>query len=835
MPISSWFKNRAGQIKEISRVYLSNIRFQTVLVAVTYFITARLSLILDFRETNVSPVWPPSGLAFAAVLLFGPRVWPGIFAGAVLANSIVFLDNMGMPVSDVFFLSFLIATGNTFEALVGIRLFRQLIRGDNPLFRTRDTFIFLGISIVMCLVGAFNGIVWLSLLEYVPWDLFYQIFFTWWSGDVTGVLTVLPVLWAFFPKSRRMGDARSRVVEFSLFLLCAVLSNALVFGGHTGSTHWPLEFTVFPIMIWGSTSFLRQGVGLMTLITAGYAVWGTLHGFGPFGHLPQNEALILVQLLVGMVSLTGMALAATLHERNHFFRELERSKLRFERIFEFSPVAKMIINAKGKIEMFNRQAEQVFGYSRREILGKDYAALLPEMIGTRLNIDRSDLLSLSVPRPLKLERDLFAVRKNGEQIPIELGLIPLEIDNRKHILSSVTDITLRKQSERILKESEARFRSMADHAPVMIWMAGTDAKCHFFNKSWLRFTGRSMNQECGDGWSEGVHPDDLKRCVDTYMSAFKLREKFTMDYRLRRADKTYRWILDSGVPLYSYNGTFEGYIGSCVDVTDLKDAQEVLARDKQTLANLVDEGFKQLSRAQQKLKQHNRLAGLGTLAATVAHELRNPLGVIQLASHNLKRKNKELENNKHLQNIEKKIFESNQIINNLLNYSSIKQPKHDLLNICEILDECVQAVMASVDNSQIHLYKEYPKDLECLIEADPFQIREIFNNILMNAVQSLKDHQGEICLQIMPAADSVSISIMDTGIGIDPADLSEIFQPFFTRKSKGTGLGLAICSELVNLHNGKIEVTSKIGGGTTMTVTLPKKRNHEPNPSYPDH
>jgi len=134
-----------------------------------------------------------------------------------------------------------------------------------------------------------------------------------------------------------------------------------------------------------------------------------------------------------------------------------------------------------------------------------------------------------------------------------------------------------KRSESELRESEDRFRLVADTAPVLIWMSGTDKKCNFFNEGWLKFTGRSIESELGDGWAEGVHPEDLQRCLDTYTQAFDLREEFRMEYRLRRQDGEYRWVLDIGVPRFNQEPSFVGYIGSCVDITDRKLAETALA------------------------------------------------------------------------------------------------------------------------------------------------------------------------------------------------------------------------------------------------------------------
>lgn len=139
--------------------------------------------------------------------------------------------------------------------------------------------------------------------------------------------------------------------------------------------------------------------------------------------------------------------------------------------------------------------------------------------------------------------------------------------------------------------SPEEYALLVEQAPILIWRAGTDALCDYFNHRWLAFTGRTMAQELGNGWAEGVHPDDFQRCLDVYVTAFGRREVFEMEYRLRRHDGVYRWIFDRGVPAYDGSGTFAGYIGSCVDVTERVEAQAALeaAREAQlhTLRGLL--------------------------------------------------------------------------------------------------------------------------------------------------------------------------------------------------------------------------------------------------------
>ena len=245
-------------------------------------------------------------------------------------------------------------------------------------------------------------------------------------------------------------------------------------------------------------------------------------------------------------------------------------------LLETAAQAILTVDAHGRIELVNSTAEKMFGYSREEMLGHPIEMLIPMQLRSVHQHHRADYFLHPHSRPMGIGLDLAGRRKDGSEFPIEVSLSYIEAKTGIVAVSFVTDITERKLAERRLRESEERFRYMADNAPVLVWMSGTDKLCTWFNKPWLDFVGRPMEKEVGNGWTENVHPNDFNDCSRVYMENFDARQPFVMDYRLRRHDGEYRWITDRGVPLFDRAGVFSGYIGSCIDITDRKQAETEL-------------------------------------------------------------------------------------------------------------------------------------------------------------------------------------------------------------------------------------------------------------------
>src|SRR6516165_2024578 len=205
-----------------------------------------------------------------------------------------------------------------------------------------------------------------------------------------------------------------------------------------------------------------------------------------------------------------------------------------------------------RIVLFNAAAEKIFVCPATEAIGSSVERFIPQRFraGHSSRVRRFDESGVT-NRTLHGLGTLWGLRATGEEFPIEASISKVESGGKKLFIAVIRDITERHRAEEAVRESEQRFRLVADTAPVLMWMSDADKLCTYFNKPWLDFTGRSIEGELGNGWAEGVHPDDLERCLDTYKQSFDRHEEFRMEYRLRRYDGEYRWLIDIGVPRFN--------------------------------------------------------------------------------------------------------------------------------------------------------------------------------------------------------------------------------------------------------------------------------------------
>ena len=393
-------------------------------------------------NASSSPVWPPTGLAIAVLLLWGPKLWPGVFLGAFVANSL----NAGTPAT-----SAAIATGNTLEAIVGFLLVRRFARGVQAFDTARTVGIFaISAGLVAPLVSATIGVTSLALAGFVPWDLYSDVWKTWWLGDASGALIVAPlILSAFRPsKPAPVGGVR----ELGGLGLAMSAACAAVFSPAVYSTipPIPLSFTIVPLIVWAGVRFGSRGATGATTLFSVVAVWGTRVGFGPFNSPDVNTALLSLQFSIMVLATTGLALGALVHQRLDAEEEARKAKTaehRFQTIVESAPDAVVIADTQGRIVQVNTQTETMFGYSRAELLKLSIENLIPQSIRDRHNDQRAEFHAATSQRPTGEGMELLGQRKNGGEFPIEVSQSTLQTDTEDMIYRSIHDISERKARE----------------------------------------------------------------------------------------------------------------------------------------------------------------------------------------------------------------------------------------------------------------------------------------------------------------------------------------------------------------------------------------------------
>ncbi|HYJ33880.1 MAG TPA: PAS domain S-box protein [Candidatus Binatia bacterium] len=461
---------------------------------------------------------------------------------------------------------------------------------------------------------------------------------------------------------------------------------------------------------------------------------------------------------------------------------------------------------EGRVTFLNGEAERLTGWTSADARGRP----LPEVFHivneqTRAIVENPVEKALRLGAVVGLANHTVLLARDGSEWPIDDSAAPIIMNGRVFgVVLVFRDVTERKQVEAALRESERRFRLMADAAPVLIWTTGTDMGATWFNKGWLDFVGRPIEREIGAGWLDGIHPEDVPSCRQTYGMAFAAREPFSRTYRLRRHDGEYRWVFDRGVPLYDSSGAFAGYIGSSVDVTE-----SILAEKARRDADRRKDEF----------------------LAILSHELRNPLAPIRMAVGLLRQigpPDPELHELRDI--IERQTSQLSRLLDDLLDVSRIASGKivlrKERIHLGLAIASAVESVRPAVQARNHELAVTMPSDA-IYLDGDLGRLAQVFTNLLHNAVK-YTENGGRIRLWVEREGSDVLVGVRDTGVGIAPEQLGRVFEMFaqvdesLEHSQGGLGVGLSLSRTLVELHGGHIEAHSDgIGHGSEFIVRLP--------------
>lgn len=447
-----------------------------VIAAVTaaYFVTGKLGLRMAFLHASATPVWPPTGIALAAVLLIGYRVWPGIFLGAFLVN----ITTLGSVASTLG-----IATGNTLEAVIGAYLVNKFANGCRAYGRSQDIVkLWFLAAMLSTTVAATFGVTSLCLTGFAAWQNYESIWLTWWLGDATGGFLVASVLIVWSTQQRPRWNPRKALEALVLLLSLSVLG-WIVFQGW-----FPHPYLCLPLLLWAAFRFGPRETASATLLLSGIAIWGTLHGSGPFVEESRNKSLLVLQAFMAVTAVTALVVAALVSDRKRTARALweahdrleqrvaertdalsrvnealhieiderARAEDRFRKLLESAPDAMVIVNEAGQIALVNSQVERIFGYARNELIGQPVEILMPRGVRGIHAAHRENYYADPRVRAMGLSLDLHGTRKDGTEFPVAISLSPIETAEGPVVCAAVRDTSDQKCLEQQLADAARR-------------------------------------------------------------------------------------------------------------------------------------------------------------------------------------------------------------------------------------------------------------------------------------------------------------------------------------------------------------------------------------------
>jgi PAS domain S-box-containing protein len=825
------------------------------LVAV-YILAAKVGFRAAFVAEQVSPVWPPTGLALWAALEFGPRAaLPAIWIGAFVANA---------TTHEPFLVAATIATGNTLEAFAGVWLLRRFGGIDRSLDTLRHVTSFVvAAALGSTVISATIGVMTLCASGLQPWPLFASLWWTWWLGDASGALLVAPVL-----LTMRWWQSHWRtiaVAELTILEAITIGVTVLVFGVRvmplTG--HHPLEYTVFPLVIWAGLRFAHAGAALVSATVSLIAVWGTLNGTGPFSVssvASAHESIILLQIFTAVIATSGLVLGAAIADRGRSER-LRATGHALTAILgtetDLKSAARPMLRAAGETlgwdvgllwQVDDRQQwlDCVDSWHRDprfdDFVHDSRARRFPPGLGLPGRVWSSGrpesiydvVIDPNFPRaPVALHAGLHA----GFAFPIlvgerVLGIMeffarrPAEVDAAVAAFmgavgSQIGQFMERRRAQRELVTSEALNSAIVAAALDCIISIDADGCIVEFNPAASRTFGFNREDVLGRELAEVLiperlrrqHREALQRSVETGEGAILGRR---VEMPALRADGT-ELIVE-------------------IAITKVEDAPRPVftahLRDVTERKRVDEERASLLAREQAaRLEAEHANRAKDQFLATISHELRTPLTAIIGWASMLRTRRFDPDRLEHIhESIYRNADMQAQIVNDLLDVSRIVtgQLRLDLhpTDVCEVARMSLETIRPTAVAKRVQLDSDLPES-PCVVFGDAARLQQVIWNLLSNATK-FTPSGGRVILSVRTVASMIAIEVKDTGAGLSAEALPHVFERFWqadsttTRQHGGLGLGLALVRHLVELHGGEVRAASEgENQGSTFTVSLP--------------
>ena len=894
---------------------------QILALAFVYLLSSQLCNLVGAPSEFGSVIWPPAGISLACLVIFGSRLWLGVFMGAFLAD-LYFIINITPTLTPLsYIIAGIEAVGATLEALAGVWLMKNLAHFPNPLHTEKQIGLFMVCAFLSCFISPTVAMATLTLTNQIPLNVAESHWIDWYLGDFIGMLIFTPLILIWLHRSlyfagRRLAVTTSVLATLMLTVLLVSYEfdeertrlriefekdtqgiNAAVekqLSGHFNSLNAAAslfqsteevnrrEFGAFVRHLFHAFKGI-QALEFSQVVTnlqrSGFESTIRKEGFSDF-HITERDkdknlipaaqrdryvVVNFVEPMKGNEKIFGFDTFSDASRKQTFNQAIDSGKL------TFTPKLTLVQEhgtQSGVLAILpvyrNNMAHNTVEEKRANIqgfivgvfrIGDMLDAALKEINHENLDIQLFDISSYDEPLVLfetheMSERSLNennafnmtlgdrvwqmkisatkAYLENHDELSANhihsnfawhillMGLIitsligsaTLIITGRKMLLEDLIKIRTAE-----LAKSEENFRTMADATPVLIWQADRDAICFWFNQVWLDFVGRSLEEEVGEGWLVGVHPEDIEHCFDIYHINYTLRLPFKMEYRLKHHSGDYRWILDTGIPRFNALGNFDGYIGSCIDISEFKHTQQIMNEAKEAAEVL----------AQSKTD----------FLANMSHEIRTPMnaiiGLSQLALN--------VPANRQSDYLEKILGASETllgILNDILDFSKLDsnaiKMEYASFNLDDLLNNLHNLFSVTARQKNIKFILDIDPLIHRELMGDALRLQQVLTNLLNNSIKFTQIGLVQLIVTLVHQENekiALKFSVIDTGIGMNEVQQKGLFQAFsqadtsISRRFGGSGLGLVISQKFVELMGGHITCESTPDLGSEFSFTVP--------------
>ena len=814
-------------------------------VCILYFLSARLGLSLAYENTYASPVWPPSGLAFALMLIFGKRIWPGIFIGALAANLTVFLSVNAADTQTLIFTSAFIAAGNTLEALAGFYLMNRFIDTQFILEKYQNIFKFIFIDLIISMISSTIGTTSLCVSSLVPWSIYSTVWYTWLLGDFSGILIITPLLLVWNSK-RTIKWKFEGIVEATLISIIIIyISEAIFIQQFSIGVFSNRLYVLVPFLLWMVFRFGHKEIITLITIVSAFAVYGTVHGHGPFVSASPNDSLLQLIAFISIITITFLALSASLGESRRMLKELknhkneleskivertqmlEQSNLRLSKeIIEKELAQKILQNKTNQLndaqriahigswewdlitnkETWSDEQFKMFGYEP----GETEATF--ELFLNSLHPENKDSVLIAVKKALDginpFEITYRIILKNGliKYINARADVSRDEEGNPIKMIGTVQDVT-----ESIIAEEKLKqFKHFFYHSHDLACIANVQGYFEILNPNFEKVLGYTEVDLLNKQFYEFIHADDI---VSTRNEIERLKSGIvTVNFvtRFRKKDGNYLW--------FEWNAAPDSDTGKLYaiarDITERRNAETDLinAKNEAELAKTLQENF----------------------LANMSHEIRTPMNSIVGFSSLLKVTELNKNQTELVSNINTASDNLLSIINDILDYSKIEagmmQIENKVFRLPSVLESVFSISIGNALNKNLKISLTNCPSLPLYVIGDPTRLSQLLINLITNAIKFTEKGFIKIIAEVSDKNTQkfiIKFKISDSGIGIAKENMESIFERFkqesldTNRKFGGTGLGLSIVKNIVKLLNGEIFVESQLGKGSDFTFFIP--------------